>query len=55
MRKLIERFLTDADGATMVEYGVIASLIVGAIVASMTPVTNILSGAWATLNTTMGG
>lgn len=55
MTKLFKRFLTDADGATMVEYGVIASLIVGAILAAVTPVTNILTTAWNTLSTTMGG
>ena len=55
MIKLFKKFLTNADGATMVEYGVIASLIIGAIVASMTPVAGTLSTAWTNLSGTMGG
>ena len=55
MTDLFKRFLTNADGATMVEYGVIASLIVGAIVASMTPVAGTLSTAWTNLSGTMLG
>ena len=55
MIKLFKEFLTNAHGATMVEYGMIVSLIVTAIVLAFTPVAGTLTTTWTNLSGTMGG
>lgn len=44
--KVIERFVRDERGSTAIEYGLIASLICIAVIASMTSLGSNLSDTW---------
>lgn len=55
MTHLFKRFLSDASGATMVEYSMILTLLVAAIITAVNGVAGTLTTAWATVNTNMGG
>ena len=50
MKALIERFKKDEDGATAIEYGLIAALIAVAIIAGVRAVGVQLSGTFSTID-----
>lgn len=51
MKTLIKRFKSDEEGATAIEYGLIAALIAVAIIAGVRAVGTSLSGTFDTINT----
>ena len=53
MRKLINKFLGDKNGATAIEYGLIAALIAVAIIAGVTAVGTQLSTAFGKVSTSI--
>ena len=50
MTNLIKRFAKDEDGATAIEYGLIAALIAVAIIGAVTALGNSLSTEFNTIN-----
>jgi pilus assembly protein Flp/PilA len=50
MTKAIKTFLKDENGATAIEYGLIAALVAVAIVAALTTLGNGLSGLFGEVN-----
>ena len=50
MKALIERFKKDEEGATAIEYGLIAALIAVAIIAGVRAVSTTLSGTFSEIN-----
>ncbi|MBS1239305.1 MAG: hypothetical protein H6R45_11 [Proteobacteria bacterium] len=53
--KLFKAILGDTRGATAVEYGLIAALIVIAIIASLKNVANENTGLWAVVSSNVDG
>ncbi|WDI33192.1 Flp family type IVb pilin [Hyphococcus flavus] len=51
MKALIKRFKADEDGATAIEYGLIAALIAVAIIAAVRAVGGTLSTTFGDINT----
>lgn len=49
MKALINKFLTDEDGATAIEYGLIAALIAVAIIAAVRAVGGNLNNTFSTV------
>ena len=54
MTKLITKFARDEDGATAIEYGLIAALIAVAIIASITALGKNLSENFSEINSHIG-
>ncbi|WP_315126609.1 Flp family type IVb pilin [Comamonas antarctica] len=54
MTKLIQRFWNDEEGATAIEYGLIAGLIAVAIIVSVGDIGTKLAGFFAYINTKLG-
>ncbi len=50
MKALIKRFKADEDGATAIEYGLIAALIAVAIIAAVRSVGSTLSGTFSDID-----
>ncbi len=50
MKALIQRFKSDEDGATAIEYGLIAALIAVAIIAAVRTLGTTLSGTFTSVN-----
>lgn len=55
MTNLMKRFIRDEDGATAIEYGLIAALIAVAIVAVLLTLGPQLSGVFTKVQTTLAG
>ena len=55
MKALFNRFVKDEDGATAIEYGLIAALIAVAIIAAVGSVGETLNSTFETINTELGG
>ena len=55
MRNFISRFVKNDDGATAIEYGLIAAGIAVAIITIVTSVGTSLEGTFTTVNTNLGG
>ncbi|MEM8771966.1 MAG: Flp family type IVb pilin [Pseudomonadota bacterium] len=55
MKALIQRFKADEDGATAIEYGLIAALIAVAIIAAVRTLGTTLSGTFDGVNTELEG
>ena len=53
MKSLINRFAKDEDGATAIEYGLIAALIAVAIIAMVRAVGSSLSDTFSTINSNL--
>lgn len=53
MKKLISRFAKDEDGATAIEYGLIAALIAVAIIAAVKAVGTNLSTTFSTIGSAL--
>jgi pilus assembly protein Flp/PilA len=53
MRNIMNRFMKSEDGATAIEYGLIASLIAVAIVAALTALGTSLSSTFGTIQTSL--
>ncbi|HXI87183.1 MAG TPA: Flp family type IVb pilin [Parvularculaceae bacterium] len=53
MKTLINRFVKDEDGATAIEYGLIAALIAVAIIAMVKAVGGSLSTTFSTVNSAL--
>lgn len=51
MKSLINRFKNDEDGATAIEYGLIAALIAVAIIAALNAVAGSLSTTFSSVST----
>lgn len=51
MLKLLQSLLKDRKGGTAIEYGMIATVIVVSLIASMTALGNVTSGMWSNVNT----
>ncbi len=51
MKALIQRFKSDEDGATAIEYGLIAALIAVAIIAAVRTLGTTLSGTFNSVST----
>lgn len=54
MKALISRFVGNEDGATAIEYGLIAALIAVAIIAAVKAVGTSLSGTFSTIDSGLG-
>ena len=46
----VERFMTDEDGVTMIEYGLLAALIALACIVAVTAVGTSLNGLWGRIS-----
>lgn len=55
MTNLFNRFVKDEDGATAIEYGLIAALIAVAIITAVGSLGDRLSAAFASVNTGLDG
>ncbi len=55
MKTLIERFKSDEDGATAIEYGLIAALIAVAIIAAVRAVGGTLSETFSDIDSGLAG
>ena len=55
MTNLIKKFAKDEDGATAIEYGLIAALIAVAIIASVTALGSTLSENFSTIDNNIDG
>jgi pilus assembly protein Flp/PilA len=53
MKKLIKRFLTEEDGVTAIEYGLIAALIAVVIIVGVTLVGTSLNAKFNTISTSV--
>jgi pilus assembly protein Flp/PilA len=53
MQKLFQNFITDENGATAIEYGLIAALIAVAIIGGVTAVGTKLSTAFETVSSNL--
>lgn len=53
MKALINKFLTDEDGATAIEYGLIAALIAVAIITAVRAVGTELSNTFSTVESNL--
>ncbi|MBY0304414.1 MAG: Flp family type IVb pilin [Sphingomonas sp.] len=51
MLKLLQSLLKDRKGGTAIEYGMIATVIVVSLIASITALGNITTGMWSNVNT----
>ncbi len=51
MLKLFQRLAADRKGGTAIEYGLIASVIVVAMIASFIQLANTTTGIWGNVNT----
>lgn len=51
MLKLFQRLAADRKGGTAIEYGLIASLIVVALIASIIQLSSTTTGIWGNVNT----
>jgi pilus assembly protein Flp/PilA len=49
----VKKFAANCDGATAIEYGLIVSLIVIAIIGSLNSFANSTTGMWSTVSTTV--
>lgn len=54
MTNLIQRFWNDEEGATAIEYGLIAGLIAVALVAAMTTLQGGITGLYTRISTALG-
>ncbi len=54
MNALIKKFLNDEEGATAIEYGLIAALISVAVIGTVRTVGNNLSGTFSTVGSNLG-
>ena len=54
MRTFLDNFLRDKNGATAIEYGLIAALISVVIIAAVTLVGSNLSGVFSSIATALG-
>jgi pilus assembly protein Flp/PilA len=54
MKALINKFFKDEDGATAIEYGLIAALIAVAIIAALNAVGSNLQSTFNTVSTELG-
>jgi pilus assembly protein Flp/PilA len=52
---MLARFLREEEGATAIEYGLIAALISVVIIAALTAVGNSLNTKFQAVNTALGG
>ena len=55
MLRTITTFIRDEEGATAVEYGLMAALIAAVIVGVVTTLGKTLSGVFSDINTQLGG
>lgn len=55
MRKMTKRFLTDDDGATLVEYGLLIGLVASVALASVILLAQYVGGAFNKLQSDMAG
>lgn len=55
MNELIKRLMKDEEGATAIEYGLIAALIAVAIIVAVTATGTSLSGLFSTVSTKVSG
>ena len=55
MLRTITNFVRDEEGATAVEYGLMAALIAAVIVGVVTTLGKTLSGVFSDINTQLGG
>ena len=55
MLRTITNFVRDEEGATAVEYGLMAALIAAVIVGVVTTLGQTLSGVFSNINTQIGG
>ncbi|MGJ7543524.1 Flp family type IVb pilin [Variovorax sp. LT1R16] len=55
MSNAIMKFLRDEEGATAIEYGLIAGLISAILVGVLTNIGTSLEGVFETINTALGG
>ncbi len=53
MVRFFDRFLQNEDGATMLEYAIMLSLIAAALVASITSLSTSLSGKFTSVSNTL--
>ncbi len=53
MRKFVSRFAKNDSGATALEYGVMAGLITGVIIAAVTLIGTNLNGVFGAINTAL--
>jgi pilus assembly protein Flp/PilA len=53
MRKFVSHFTKNNSGATALEYGVMAGLITGVIIAAVTLIGNNLNGVFGAINTAL--
>jgi pilus assembly protein Flp/PilA len=53
MTHLVARFLKDEDGATAIEYALIAAIIGIGIIAALGPLTNAITGAFNNIATAL--
>jgi pilus assembly protein Flp/PilA len=53
MTKFISKFVTDENGATAIEYGLIAALIAVVIITAITAVGTSLSAQFSSMSTTL--
>lgn len=53
MKALINKFINDEDGATAIEYGLIAALIAVAIIAAVRAVGTNLSGTFSSIDSNL--
>jgi pilus assembly protein Flp/PilA len=53
MNKHLKRFLTDENGATAIEYGLIAALIAVVLIASMNTMSTKIKGTFTKIGTAM--
>ncbi|TSE07574.1 Flp family type IVb pilin [Mesorhizobium intechi] len=53
MKKLLEQFRADENGAAMVEYTVLLGIITVAVIATVVLVGTWISGRWTSLNTAL--
>lgn len=51
MLKLLQSLLKDRKGGTAIEYGMIATVIVVSLIASITALGNVTTGMWSNVNT----
>jgi pilus assembly protein Flp/PilA len=54
MQKLIQKFINDESGATMVEYGVMIALIAAIAVGTVAILGGYVNGAFDAVNTSLG-
>ena len=55
MNRIIRNFLRNEEGATALEYGLIAALIAGVIIAAVTTLGQSVSTTFSSISTSMAG